>query len=136
MKQGCWDSSDSKATCNQKMCAGELSTGSLFFCCCSGDLCNSNLTNPERIVAPPESVISSGNIPKFEEKYVLQSPMVWISFFMVIGVLAALIGLATCHSKPKAEPESAPLAPSGPGYSSNSYNVDNLKLVSMIGRGK
>lgn len=87
-------------------------------------------------MAPPESVISSENLPELEDRSVLQSPMVWISFFMVIGVFATLIGLASCRSKPKAEPESAPLAPSGPGYSSNSYNVDNLKLVSMIGRGK
>uniref|UniRef100_A0A182T151 receptor protein serine/threonine kinase n=1 Tax=Anopheles maculatus TaxID=74869 RepID=A0A182T151_9DIPT len=28
------------------------------------------------------------------------------------------------------------MEPSGPGYSSNLYNVDNLKLVSMIGQGK
>ena len=87
-------------------------------------------------MAPPESVIASENVPELKEKSVLQSPMVWISFFFLFGVFVALIGLATCRSKPKAEPESAPLAPSGPGYSSNSYNVDNLKLVSMIGRGK
>lgn len=37
----------------------------------------------------------------------------------------------------KPEPsECAPLAPSGPGYSSNLRNVDNLKLCAMIGQGK
>jgi hypothetical protein len=64
-----------------------------------------------------------------------------------------------CRKKPKSEPEAAPLCslnyryiiwifslifnvfpatgyPSGPGYSSNLYNVDNLKLVSLLGQGK
>lgn len=47
-----------------------------------------------------------------------------------------IIGFLTCRKTTKAVSELAPLAPSGPGYSSNLYNVDNLKLVSMIGQGK
>lgn len=50
-------------------------------------------------------------------------------------IISAAIFLA-CTSTKKTEPELAPLAPSGPGYSSNMYNVDNLKLCAMIGQGK
>lgn len=42
----------------------------------------------------------------------------------------------TCHTSQKSEPELAPLSPSGPGYSSNLQNVDNLKLCAMIGQGR
>lgn len=44
--------------------------------------------------------------------------------------------LILCRTKSKSVPELSPLAPSGPGYSSNMQNVDNLKLCSMIGQGK
>lgn len=39
-------------------------------------------------------------------------------------------------AREKSEPEEAPLAPSGPGYSSNLRNVDNLNLICMLGSGK
>lgn len=38
--------------------------------------------------------------------------------------------------KDKTMPEEAPLAPSGPGYSSNLRNVDNINLICMLGNGK
>lgn len=64
------------------------------------------------------------------------SPTVYICFAMVGIILMLIIGFLTCRTTTKAVSELAPLAPSGPGYSSNLYNVDNLKLVSMIGQGK
>lgn len=70
----------------------------------------------------------------------LQSPIVWICVALVIICLIAIVGaFLTCKTSKKSEPELAPLAPStcgGPGYSSNMYNVDNLKLIAMIGQGK
>lgn len=136
--QGCWASSDNKETCTQGVCIGEETTRSpnLRFCCCTGDLCNANFTNADKILSSPESVISSGQAPPLAPSYSLfDSPIVWICITLG-GMFASFVGYVTCRVAPKAEPESAPLAPSGPGYSSNLYNVDNLKLVSMIGRGK
>lgn len=51
-------------------------------------------------------------------------------------MIISLAILLACHSSTKSVPELAPLAPSGPGYSSNLNNVDNLKLCAMIGQGK
>lgn len=69
---------------------------------------------------------------------IFQSPIVWLCITLVTMGLIVIGLFATCHTTPKSEPELAPLAPSGggPGYSSNMYNVDNLKLIAMIGQGK
>lgn len=51
-------------------------------------------------------------------------------------IIVSILIFILCRFSGKLEPESAPLSPSGPGYSSNLNNVDNLKLCAMIGQGK
>lgn len=51
-------------------------------------------------------------------------------------IIVSILLFILCRFSGKLEPESAPLSPSGPGYSSNLNNVDNLKLCAMIGQGK
>lgn len=52
-------------------------------------------------------------------------------------IIAALLAFQYCRGvKEKPEPEESPLAPSGPGYSSNLRNVDNMNLIGMLGSGK
>lgn len=65
-----------------------------------------------------------------------QSPLVWFCCSLTMLLLLAAILIFWYGSPKKPEPEQAPLAPSGPGYSSNLRNVDNLKLCAMIGQGK
>lgn len=57
-----------------------------------------------------------------------------ITFFLVL--VAVLISFINLKQNIDPGPETALLTPSGPGYSSNIYNVDNLKLVSLLGQGK
>jgi bone morphogenetic protein receptor type-2 len=130
--QGCWEHAND---CNQSECLGSLTSQNVFFCCCNGDMCNNNLTTitPQTspIVVPPRR--SQGN-----DNSVLKNPAVWVSFVLtgVMLVIIAAVFLMSCRTKTKAQPEESPLAPSGPGYSSNLYNVDNLKPISIIGEGK
>lgn len=58
-----------------------------------------------------------------------------VSVVTTITICFILV-IIICRSTKKSEPELAPLSPSGPGYSSNLHNVDNLKLCAMIGQGK
>lgn len=53
---------------------------------------------------------------------------------LIITVLSTFIYCRSVREKPV--PEEAPLAPSGPGYSSNLRNVDNLNLICMLDSGK
>lgn len=130
--QGCWEHGKS---CNQSACLGYEEKLSVIFCCCNTDLCNSNLTSvtPQTspIVVPPARTNHLNNS-------VLRNPAVWVSFISTAIMLfvIAIVFFISCRVKTKAQPEAAPLAPSGPGYSSNLYNVDNLKPISKIGEGK
>lgn len=64
--------------------------------------------------------------------------MIWMGLAIVFLLLLALILIAILKQSGEdiPKPETAPLAPSGPGYSSNLQNVDNLKLISLLGQGK
>lgn len=86
-------------------------------------------TNAESVIfsptQPPEVKITLWEVPAF-----------YVSF-MMLGILMIFgIAYATCRHSPKPMAELSPLSPSGPGYSSNLYNVDNLNLVAMIGQGR
>ncbi|XP_058457060.1 bone morphogenetic protein receptor type-2 [Malaya genurostris] len=137
--QGCWELSDKKETCHSNECVSHKETQSgHYFCCCSGDNCNGNFSYTSGPIVP-ESVGSGSEseyTPFAPYTSIWSSPTVYICFVMVGIILMLIIGFLTCRKTSKAVSELAPLEPSGPGYSSNLYNVDNLKLVSMIGQGK
>lgn len=138
-RQGCWEHS---LQCEQSSCAGYAQQKRpIIFCCCNDDHCNSNFIQTTPKTSPV--VISPGkndyNNPNGSRKYVFHNSAIWISFvstaFMLIVI--AVVFFVSCREKPlKVLQETSPLAPSGPGYSSNLYNVDNLKPISIIGEGK
>lgn len=130
--RGCWEH---PRDCNQTACIGRVEKHSVVFCCCNTDLCNNNISDltprTSPIIVPPER-------PNNDDKSVLRNPAVWVSFAStaIMLFIIALVFFVSCRVKTKAQPEASPLAPSGPGYSSNLYNVDNLKPISIVGEGK
>lgn len=157
--KGCWNVAEKKGPCLQQQCVSTSTAGThMYFCCCYGDLCNKNVTINESIIevcsickilfyfilkflfylqAMKSDLSSETEIPELKN-----SKSFWISPILIICtpigliVIATVIFLFSCKKPIKPGPETAPLAPSGPGYSSNLQNVDNLKVCSMIGQGK
>uniref|UniRef100_A0AAG5D9N3 Serine/threonine-protein kinase receptor n=1 Tax=Anopheles atroparvus TaxID=41427 RepID=A0AAG5D9N3_ANOAO len=139
--QGCWGSSDEQESCSSAACISTTETPTKhFFCCCAGDSCNGNFT----YVPPPTTADGlsvredSENITPFAPyTSIWSSPQVYICFLIVAIMLMAFVAVFSYRQRPKkGVADLEQMEPSGPGYSSNLYNVDNLKLVSMIGQGK
>lgn len=118
-----------------EQCIGEATRkdANLKFCCCSGDFCNNVFSGGD---SPPTTT----EVPphKAPKKSLLDSFVVWICILLVAVIITVIIFYVSGQTKSSKEPEAAPLSTgySGPGYSSNIYNVDNLKLVDELVRGK
>lgn len=140
---GCWFPSSDKdrEACNNSQCiSSPLSSPRAIhkFCCCNTDLCNENFTLAFVDPGTAESVIqSSASQPPYIETISLWEVPAFYAFFVVTGIVI-FFGMTYiwCLQSPKPMPELSPLAPSGPLYSSNSYNVDNLNVVAMVGQGR
>ncbi|ALC43028.1 wit [Drosophila busckii] len=140
VKQGCWkDNTDRNSICSQTECTSSAPTprtNSLYYCCCSGELCNERVAVVEP--APLEltksvAVVVPGRVHSVFRATTLLSAVAVVTIMIIIVMLS----LQYCRSfKEISEPEESPLAPSGPGYSSNLRNVDNINLIAMLGSGK
>ncbi|XP_011201400.3 uncharacterized protein LOC105224874 isoform X1 [Bactrocera dorsalis] len=142
-KQGCWkESTERNATCSQSECTSSAPTSrnnSLYYCCCSGDSCNRNVA-----VVEPAPLQLSKPIYGADKNVAMHFSDAGIGVILTVIVVLILClsvsGFAAyCYVhkiKDKTMPEEAPLAPSGPGYSSNLRNVDNINLICMLGNGK
>lgn len=99
-------------------------------------MCNARVT--WKVITPPlvpgEPIIEGSGM----NMGLLLDPLVWLAltivFLFFLTILLVAILRTSGEDPPK--PETAPLAPGGPGYSSNLQNVDNLKMVSLLGQGK
>ncbi|XP_017127461.1 bone morphogenetic protein receptor type-2 [Drosophila elegans] len=145
VKQGCWkDNTDRPSICSQSECtssAPTTTTSSLYYCCCSGDVCNAQYAVVEP--APLElgsnearNSITNRATAKQHQSF-LASTMLGLAGVLTALMIGIFLAVQYCRTaKEKPEPEESPLAPSGPGYSSNLRNVDNMNLIGMLGSGK
>ncbi|KAL7733837.1 hypothetical protein ACLKA6_011556 [Drosophila palustris] len=144
VKQGCWrDNTDRNSICSQTECTSSAPTprsNSLYYCCCSGDLCNANVS-----VVEPAPLELANNVrdavtnraKSHEQNSIRATTMLSCAGLITLILIGILMAFQYCRGvKEKIEPEESPLAPSGPGYSSNLRNVDNLNLIGMLGSGK
>ncbi|XP_011290781.1 bone morphogenetic protein receptor type-2 [Musca domestica] len=141
-KQGCWkDSTEGNGSCSHAECVSSsptLRNNSLYYCCCSGNACNRKVA----VVEPSFLELSKNNYadsnpPETHEKLYWSKSAIWLGMLAIIMVVTVISSFIYCRSvREKPIPEEAPLAPSGPGYSSNLRNVDNLNLICMLDKGK
>jgi bone morphogenetic protein receptor type-2 len=131
--QGCWEH---REPCEQSSCIGyPQQQTSIFFCCCKDDFCNSNFKFQ---TTPKTSSVVDKNV-HHPQKFIFHNSAIWISFVStsIMLIIIAIVFVMSCREKPlKILQETSPCAPSGPLFSSNLYNVDNLKPISIIGEGK
>uniref|UniRef100_A0A1I8NWV1 receptor protein serine/threonine kinase n=1 Tax=Stomoxys calcitrans TaxID=35570 RepID=A0A1I8NWV1_STOCA len=141
-KQGCWkESTEGNGTCNNAECVSSSPTSrnnSLYYCCCSGNACNRNVTVLEpSFLELSKSIYSESNHSVANETIHWSTASLWLCVLPTCLVITLLSTFIYCRStREKPVPEEAPLAPSGPGYSSNLRNVDNLNLICMLDSGK
>ncbi|KAJ6634282.1 Bone morphogenetic protein receptor type-2 [Pseudolycoriella hygida] len=138
VRQGCWQTEGSES-CQNNRCFSDKpksSTRSHRFCCCSDHMCNANITTSE--FAEEISSIAPYIEPSELEVVISiwTNSLTWICVSLIVFIVSAILLAYICRTSLKAEAELSPLSPSGPGYSSNLHNVDNLKLCAMIGQGK
>lgn len=162
IRQGCWQSDEQMSACQSERCVSgspnaARSTTSHRFCCCSGSMCNQNTTIIEAIHhrrfdgqfddADDDDELEAGAGGPFTASQIAslwRSPLVWTCLAVTGALVVAVGALLALSSGKKYEPELAPLAQAlndadagpGPGYSSTAQCVDNLRLCSMIGRGR
>ncbi|XP_017071395.1 bone morphogenetic protein receptor type-2 [Drosophila eugracilis] len=145
IKQGCWkDNTDRTSICSQSECTSSAPTSkksSWYYCCCSGDVCNDQFTVVEP--APLELGSNEGRssltnrATEKQHQSFLASTMLGLAGGLTALIIGIFLAVQYCRTaKEKPEPEESPLAPSGPGYSSNLRNVDNMNLIGMLGSGK
>lgn len=137
MGQGCWVSSDKEASCYQNECISHGPSSQALsytrFCCCSGDLCNKNMsTESFPLITTDIPMISIDQ--NISQDVNFNSLTLYIS--IILATILFLITAGFIIYKYKSQEVATYTASSGPGYSSNLYNVDNLKLVSMVGKGR
>lgn len=98
------------------------------------NLCNARvtwkiITTPD---IPSEPIVDEPDM----DMGLLMGPVVWLALAIIFLLLITLISVVLLVLLRGTGEDPAPLAPAGPGYSSNLQNVDNLKLVSLLGQGK
>ncbi|KAH8398793.1 hypothetical protein KR222_004377, partial [Zaprionus bogoriensis] len=144
VKQGCWkDNTDRNSICSQSECTSSAPTTrshSLYYCCCSGDLCNAQVAvvepAPLELANNVRAAVSDRTV-SHQQNSLRATTMLTCAGLLTLIIIGVLLTFQYCRGvKEKSEPEESPLAPSGPGYSSNLRNVDNMNLIGMLGSGK
>lgn len=127
---GCWGTSERSVACEHNNCITNgkppKAKKDTKFCCCIGNLCNSNFTDTYINVQDPTANITE-ILP-----YRPLNPQIWIlSGVLFIVLMSVLIGYIIWHSKPaKCDIESCPHAM----QPALDYSLDKLKLCNIIGK--
>lgn len=150
IKQGCWEPTDIQQ-CARSACVPErrhrLKVPKTRFCCCVGDMCNTNITNA---LLDEEELDESEEMEETPLKAAHESGkttvLLWsaLSIISVVSLFALYcfwngFGILTSQ---KPEPDSVRLMEngygSGQGYGQilGSYSGDKLKFSNIIGQGR
>lgn len=145
LAQGCWESSG-KEDCEADTCVAERkppkALNNTKFCCCSGDLCNSNVTQiDEEWIEEPNFDLKlthpsppTSNLSRRETIVVLAACLM-----SLLGVVVALAGLyrrwsGSCTPRKPLMSDSVHLMEGG-NRGNNGHQIEQLKLTALIGQG-
>uniref|UniRef100_A0A8C4HBD2 receptor protein serine/threonine kinase n=1 Tax=Dicentrarchus labrax TaxID=13489 RepID=A0A8C4HBD2_DICLA len=136
VKQGCWTHLGDHQACRDDRCVvtnlpPQMQNGTYHFCCCGSDMCNVNFTEdfppPSPTTAQP---IYSGTLG-YKETVIIT--LATVSVLAVLAV-AAFFGYSMMHGDGKQGLHNLNMMEAA--GSESSLDLDNLKLLELIGRGR
>ncbi|XP_069579398.1 bone morphogenetic protein receptor type-2-like [Brachyistius frenatus] len=136
VKQGCWTHLGDNQGCKDDRCVvtnlpPQIQNGTYHFCCCGSDMCNVNFTEdfppPSPTTAQP---LYTGTL-RHEETVIIT--LATVSVLAVVAV-AAFFGYRMMHGDGKQGLHNLNMMEAA--GSESSLDLDNLKLLELIGRGR
>lgn len=142
--QGCWLISDNKKACDSSVCVPNHEShnshhldNSSHFCCCLGNMCNSNIS--KEIVPYFRPTTTESNSPEFHQlsdtSYKERTIMLSLLsvFLLAVIILVSYLGYRFCvqHRDPSSQPSSNVEVPISPGF-----DIEDLKICCLISKGR
>ncbi|KAL3045762.1 hypothetical protein OYC64_013922 [Pagothenia borchgrevinki] len=136
VKQGCWSYLDDPLGCRDDRCVvtnlpPQMQNGTYLFCCCGSDMCNVNFTED---FPPPSPTTPQPIYPhslSWEETIIIA--LATVSVLAVVAV-AAFFGYRMINGDGKQGLHNLNMMEAA--GSESSLDLDNLKLLELIGRGR
>ncbi|XP_069388744.1 bone morphogenetic protein receptor type-2-like isoform X2 [Paralichthys olivaceus] len=142
VNQGCWTHTSDQRECHNDRCLvtatpSQIRNGSYRFCCCSRNLCNANFTE-----APPTADTPALRLIKSDDRQSDQQPLrreetalvaLVIVAIAAILIMALFLGYRMMRGKQKHALSALDVLEAA---NTESIDLDNLKLLQLIGRGR
>ncbi|XP_037120927.1 bone morphogenetic protein receptor type-2 [Syngnathus acus] len=133
VKQGCWSHLGDHQGCRDDRCvvnnlSPQTQNGTYHFCCCGTDMCNVNFTED---LTTPSPTTAQPIYPRYEETINIALATV---FVLAVIVGAAFFGYRMMHGNSKQGLHNLNMMEAA--ASESSLDLDNLKLLELIGRGR
>ncbi|XP_026151911.1 bone morphogenetic protein receptor type-2-like [Mastacembelus armatus] len=146
VKQGCWTHIGGQQECHGDRCLvsatpSQIQNGSYRFCCCSQDLCNTNFTE-----APPTFDTPALRLMKpsrSDNRQTDHQPLKWEETALIalvtvaiaaVLIMALFLGYRMMKAKHKLSLSALDVMEAA--NTESAINLENLKLLELIGRGR
>nr|CAD7569356.1 unnamed protein product [Timema californicum] len=139
--KGCWEVSGNQA-CEKSQCIADKKPSKVLnntkFCCCAGDLCNTNVTDmyvpmDEQVVPPATEFLESHN--EWSILYVALACTLVPGFLFVVAIVTYWSYHNGGFGKEKPSPDTVHLMENGGGgLLLGSYTLEHLKLSVIVGK--
>uniref|UniRef100_A0A674CFB4 receptor protein serine/threonine kinase n=1 Tax=Salmo trutta TaxID=8032 RepID=A0A674CFB4_SALTR len=134
VKQGCWTHLGDQQECRDDRCVvtnlpPQIQNGTYHFCCCSTDMCNVNFTEDFPLPSPTTAQ------PLYHQLQCEETVVISLAVVSVLAVIifAAFFGYRMMHSGKQGLHNLNMMEGAG---SESSLDLDNLKQLELIGRGR
>lgn len=136
VKQGCWTYLGDHQECREDRCVVTnlppvIQNGTYHFCCCGSDMCNVNFTEDFPLPSPTTAQPITTRTLRCEEKIIIALATVSV---MAVVAVAAYFGYRMMRGDGKQGLHNLNMMEAA--GSESSLDLDNLKLLELIGRGR
>ncbi|XP_059184301.1 bone morphogenetic protein receptor type-2-like [Centropristis striata] len=136
VKQGCWTHLGDHQGCRDDRCVvtnlpPQIQNGTYHFCCCGSDMCNVNFTEDFPLPSPTTAQPIYPRSLSHEETIIIALAIVSV---LAVVAVAAFFGYRMMHGDGKQGLHNLNMMEAA--GSESSLDLDNLKLLELIGRGR